>query len=277
MRFIYTDEAGTAANEPVTVVVSLIVNADTQWGPTVARVFEALKTVPEKFQRGFIFHATSVWADRKYRPDWSMNDRLAFLKRMMSIPRESGLPIAGLFYRDGVIDPRFHLAVLKMTREQYQHAHAFGSCMASADEYINTFAAPNEVPAIVAEDIPEMRSKLKEATARLRTGVVTLKNTRVTQQIKGDVVTGQRMVAMQIRRVIDDVHFAPKESAMILWLADAVAFGLRRYNANQSFGLDFAKAIIGPDIEPIKRVMDCAAGYMCSESPPEMPFAGRPM
>lgn len=31
MRFIYMDEAGTSAHEPVTVVVGVIIHADTQW------------------------------------------------------------------------------------------------------------------------------------------------------------------------------------------------------------------------------------------------------
>jgi hypothetical protein len=273
MRFIYTDEAGIAANEPVTVVVGLIVNADTQWVPTVGRIFEVLKSVPEKFRQDFIFHATSVWADHKYRPDWSMNGRVEFLKRMMSIPRESGLPIAyGLFYRDGTLNPDVNLTELKMTREQYQHVHAFEACMASADEYVNTFAAQNEVAAIVAEDIPEMRQRLKEATTQLRTGGLTV-NARVTNQVQGTTVSSQRKVAMKIRRVIDDIHFAPKDSALILWLADAVAFGLRRHYAEQYLGVEFAKAIIGPGFDPIVREKDCACGYMCAERPPAASFS----
>lgn len=273
MRFIYTDEAGIGANEPVTVVIGLIVNADTQWVPTVGKIFEVLETVPERLREGFVFHATEVWS-AKYKADWSMEDRFAFLKRMMSIPRESGLPLAyGLFYRDGTINPDVNLTELKMTREQYQHVHAFEACMASADEYINTFAAPNEVAAIVAEDIPEMRTRLKEATARLRTGGLTV-NALVTNQVQGRTVSSQRKVAMQIRRVVDDIHFAPKDSALILWLADAVAYGLRRHYANLPLGVDFAKAIIGPGLDPVVREKDCACGYMCSETPPAFPFVG---
>jgi hypothetical protein len=86
--------------------------------------------------------------------------------------------------------------------------------------------------------------------------------------------SSERPVAMQIRRVVDDIHFAPKDSALILWLADAVAYGLRRRYAKQSFGIDFAQAVIGPGLDPIVRVKDCAAGYMCPEVPPARPFAG---
>jgi hypothetical protein len=275
MRFIYTDEAGIAANEPVTVVVGIIVNADTQWVPTVGRIFEVLKMVPEKFRDEFVFHATSIWADHKYRPNWSFEARLEFLKRMMSIPRESGLPITyGMFYRDGTINPDVNLTELKMTREQYQHVHAFEACMASADDYINTYAAVNEISVIVAEDIPEMRQRLREATIQLRTGGLTIKKALVTRQVQGKTVsTSARPAAMQIRRVVDDIHFSPKVSALILWVADAVAYGLRRYYATLPFGVDFAQAIMGPTFDPIAREKDCAAGYMCNDPPTENPFA----
>lgn len=273
MRFIYTDEAGIAANEPVTVVVGLIVNADTQWRPTVDRVFQALEAVPERLRDGFIFHATEVWS-AKYKADWSMEDRFAFLKKMMGIPRDSGLAIAyGLFYRDGSVTSEANLTTLKMTREQYQHAYAFGMCMASADDYISTFAAPNEVAAIVAEDIPEMRRNLKDATTRLRTGTVSIHNSLITQQVVGQQPASKLLtLQMRIRRVVDDIHFAPKESAVILWLADAVAYGLRRYHANQSLGIDFAKAIVGPEFQPVARTKHCACGYMCNERPQAFPF-----
>lgn len=269
MRLIYTDEAGTGANEPVTVVVGLIVNVDSQWVPTVGRIFDALKMVPEKLRGGFIFHATEVWS-AKYKADWSMEERFAFLKRIMEIPRESGLAIAqGRFYRDGTINPDANLPALNMRPEQYQHMHAFEACMASADDYITTFAASNELAAIVAEDIPEMRRILREATTQLRTGRLVIKSALVTNLLRGKLLsTQQRPVAMQIRRVIDDIHFAPKDSAMILWLADAVAYGLRRYYAEQPFGIDFARAIIGPDAGPAVRDRDCGSGYMCNETPP---------
>ena len=74
----------------------------------------------------------------------------------------------------------------------------------------------------------------------------------------------QETVVVDIRRVVDDIHFAPPKSAPILWLADAVAFGLRRYWADLSLGDDFANAISGPDIEPpLKRIGEgCVSGYM---------------
>jgi hypothetical protein len=116
VRFIYTDEAGTSASEPVTIVVALIVHADLQWAPAVARINAVLDTVPEKYRGDFVFHAKTVRGDQKYRPDWSKEARVTFLSEMMAVARASGVAIAyGLFYRDGAVEQR---SLGNMTKEE---------------------------------------------------------------------------------------------------------------------------------------------------------------
>jgi hypothetical protein len=82
LRFIYTDEAGTSSREPVVVMVGLIVHADVQLRPAEQLVQQLHATVPEKFRDGFISHATAVWGNKKYRPEWGREERLEFLCRM---------------------------------------------------------------------------------------------------------------------------------------------------------------------------------------------------
>jgi hypothetical protein len=80
MRFVYVDEAGTSAEEPVTVVVGVIAHADKQVMFAEGAINEVLGAVPPKFKDGFVFHAKDVWGNERYRSDWSMADRLVFLK-----------------------------------------------------------------------------------------------------------------------------------------------------------------------------------------------------
>jgi hypothetical protein len=271
VRFIYTDEAGTSANEPATVVVGLVVHADKQLLPAIEAVEQVLTLIPEKYREGFVFHATAIWNSPRYRPDWSMEDRKAFLMAMMAVPRACGIAISyGIFYRDGQIDPKTNLD--GMTAVQYQHAHAFGSCMACADEYISKFAAPEEVATIVAEDIPEMRKRLEQTVRHLRMGIMRIQNALVTYDVAGKSTQQKQPVNLRVRKVIHNIHFTPKDSAHLLWATDAVAFGLRRYYSNQSQGLDFGRAVIGPDIGPPARNLDCACGYLCCETPDAVPF-----
>jgi hypothetical protein len=67
VRFIYTDEAGTSAKEPVTVVIGLVVNPDTQLLPATSEVDKIFATVPPQCRKTFEFHATSIWGNKKYR------------------------------------------------------------------------------------------------------------------------------------------------------------------------------------------------------------------
>jgi hypothetical protein len=77
VRFVYTDEAGTSANEPTTIVVGLIVDADNQLMTAEAAINEILGAVLSKFREKFIFHATDVWGSEKYREEWTVPIRLA--------------------------------------------------------------------------------------------------------------------------------------------------------------------------------------------------------
>src|SRR5205809_1008760 len=80
VRFVFMDEAGTSAHEPVTVVVGLIADADKHVVSAEAAVLEALGAVPAQFKDGFVWHATQVFGDAKFQDDWSLTDRLRLLK-----------------------------------------------------------------------------------------------------------------------------------------------------------------------------------------------------
>jgi hypothetical protein len=104
VRYIFMDEAGTSAREPVTVVVGLIAHADEHVLSAEAAVIEALGAVPEALRKNFVFHATEVYGDKKYQDGrWSLTDRLDLLYTMMAIPRRIGMAICvGTMWRGAV-------------------------------------------------------------------------------------------------------------------------------------------------------------------------------
>ncbi|MGX4773891.1 hypothetical protein ACWAUC_29290 [Bradyrhizobium guangdongense] len=71
MRYIYMDEAGTSAKEPVSVVVGIILHADRQYVNAEARLDEALKLVPTELQdwsgpgSGGLF----FWHPKRFKPN----------------------------------------------------------------------------------------------------------------------------------------------------------------------------------------------------------------
>lgn len=215
MRFVYMDEAGTSANEPITMVVGLIVNADAQLMDAEAAIREVLDGVPKVYRDGFVFHADSVWNNPKYRPEWAMADRLALLKRMMGLPRRLQIPIAyGMVRRSASSEP-----VGKLSAAQYHHVQAFGFCVARADKHIREYAGPKEIGSIVVEDVPEMRRFL---------------NGYIKQESE-----------FRVSRIRKSVLFVEKDEDPLTQLSDAIAFGMRRYHSELEFGTEFATAIWG--------------------------------
>jgi hypothetical protein len=239
------DEAGTSASEPVSIVVGLIVNADEQLMFTEAAINEALGAVPEKFSNGFIFHAKDVWGSPEYRDEWRMSDRLALLTNMMMLPRRLKISVSlGMVRREAPL-PDNIAQDGKMTAEQYHHWMAFTLCVGTADLYIREHADPREVASIVAEDVPEMRKFLRNVPKILRIMPPTLPGGMVpskTDREKGYVAQRSEM---RVSRIRPSVHFAGKRDESLLQLADACAFGFRRYFSGQDFGADFVKSIIG--------------------------------
>jgi Protein of unknown function (DUF3800) len=246
VRFVYMDEAGTSAVEPVTIVVGLIVNADKQIMFAEDAITEAMGAVPEEFKKGFIFHAKNIWGDQIYRERWSMADRLGLLRTMMGLPRKLEIPIAFAMQRRELQYAKEMYEEFSLTLPQWQHIMAFQACVSKADKYIRKHAGAREIGSIVAEDVPEMRRFLKLAPGILRDNPTVLHPDMVTptpeERRLGYV---KQELDFRVTRIRRAVHFVEKQDDPLLQLADAVAFGFRRFFSNQEFGEDFVEKILG--------------------------------
>lgn len=248
VRFVYMDEAGTSAEEPVTVVVGLIIHADRQSMFAEAAIREVLGAVPEQFSKGFVFHATDVWGNPQYRDTWSMADRMALLRAMMSLPKRIGIPISFGVVRRSSDDGVDH-AKLGMTKPQWQHNSAFITCIAAADKYIRTHADLTEVGTVVAEDVPEMRKFLKLAPQVLRNAPITLAPEHlIPSKLERELGYSVTERDFRVTRIRNSIHFVEKRDDPLLQLADACAFGLRRFLSDQSFGTEFMQWILDKDL-----------------------------
>ena len=239
VRFIYVDEAGISANEPVTVVVGLIIHADTQWRLSEAKVREVLEAVPDCFRQNFIFHAKTVWGSKIYREKWNMKDRLAFLREMMSIPYQLNIPIALSIGRRNAEIPH----PKGLAKEKFQHAMAFVYCMAKADAYLKRYGEPGEVATIVAEDVPNLRRFFRALLPFIRDRSSWLDSLTFK---KGEMLNAEDLdPSWKISRIIDTVHFTEKAHAPLLQIADACAYGFRRFFSGQTYGMHFVSSILG--------------------------------
>lgn len=245
MRFIYMDEAGISAPEKATVVAGVVVHADRQWIPTVRAIAETESDVPENLREGFIFHATKIWNSQKYRNGWTEEQRLAFLLKVMAIPRKMRLGIVwGVEKRSdpNVIETS---ARADLAKEKVQHFRAFANCLACADEYIRE-RCTGEIAVAVAEDNFEMRKELREAMAYVRAGRFSVTSLPLDKPLDSDESRAlSKRRELRLTRVVDKLHFAAKNEAPLLVLADACAFGVRRYVLGLKYGADMAAAVFG--------------------------------
>jgi hypothetical protein len=135
---------------------------------------------------------------------------------------------------------------LGITNAQMQHIMAFNNCIARADKYIRENAGLREVGSVVAEDVPEMRRFLKIAPKVVKmTPLITPPGGLIATESerKPGYITQQS--EQRVTRIRNSVHFVEKTDDPLLQLADACAFGFRRFFSNQEFGREFCEAIVG--------------------------------
>jgi len=109
-----------------------------------------------------------------------------------------------------------------------------------ASAFVRRFAA-NEVMTIVAEDVPELRRWLKRAITGGQKHGLRVVPPEHQLQTRAQVTAGQAAEAklVGLSHIVDVVHFVEKQDAPLLQLADACAFGFRRFFAEQSGGDEF--------------------------------------
>lgn len=245
MRYIYIDEAGIDPKEPVTIVAGIIVDADHQWRSAEKALKELLDAVPDEIRPGFIFHAKAVSNGYKWRETWSEDARAAFLHEMMALPRKLKIPISlGMIRRTMPVNNDHK----KLSAAQWQHVFAFYLCVNQADQYIRDYGEVDEVATVIAEDndISRILRLSIKAIAPIRFSADKI---NLTQQERATGVIEQPLFYM-IKRVVDGVHFVGKEDGPLLQLADACAFGFRRYFSGQSHGDEYLRSILGTDLVP---------------------------
>jgi hypothetical protein len=247
MRYVFIDEAGISANEPTSVVVGIIVHADKQCAPAEAAVNKALDLIPEhKRAECSVFTAKRIWGDEKLRDNWSLDERMHLLTEMMAIPRNMNLALAIGACRRTTQLPEAMLKDRGITLVQAHHGIAFQECISRADRWINKYARYNEVATVIAEDVPESKRLLRHlAKYLLKTGYnIPKDDVRLVHHGK-PMLNVEEFRARKVSRIRLPIHFVEKHDEALLQIADACAFGFRRFLPQQSRGQDFANAMFG--------------------------------
>lgn len=248
LRYIYLDEAGTSASEPVSVVVGVIVDADKHWRLAQEKVNELLaKYVPPSLKGSFVFHAKSVWGDKSLRDSWPLEDRIALLCEIMAIPRELRMAVSV-----GVVQramPHIDNGNGTFSKAEMHHLMAFCLCVSDADSWLRNNAGQSEVATLICEDVPRMRRFLRLGLQFLKVNPWYLKESKIVSPEEGrNIEANQKDYIIKVERIIDTVHFVEKADGPLLQIADACAFAFRRCLAGQSYGDIFLQVVTGGPI-----------------------------
>jgi hypothetical protein len=253
MRLIFTDEAGTAENEPVVVVAAVVV----QEGGEVALLESELarviaEKVPEQHREGFYIHATDIFQGSKgLREGWPILDRMDFLKEVGCLPFVHDIPVAVSYAskRDfsKMLKKEWKPGKPKFTSNQYNHFMMFGICMDMADLFLRKHLKGSEEGKVFAEKLSEMQTTLR------RYGL-TLRDMKLEGPADGQIRDlAQRRMGDQpehfthhIEHIVGEPEFYAKGEQSILQIADVIAFSFRRFASKQKHGDELVEAILGP-------------------------------
>jgi hypothetical protein len=248
VRYVFIDEAGTSKKEPISVVVGIIIHADNQCGPAEKAVANALELIPHGLREACpVFHAKKIWGDEKLRENWPLNERKNLLCAMMSIPRQLNLALAiGACLRTTEL-PNDVIQGRGISLVQAHHAIAFQECIARADSWIIKYARPNEVATVIAEDVPESKRLLRHVAKWLVSPGYSIPKSdiRLVHPVEKPLLNEDEFRTRRVSRIRMPIHFVEKPDEPLLQIADACAFGFRRFFSEQAHGQDFAASIFG--------------------------------
>jgi Protein of unknown function (DUF3800) len=265
VRIIYLDEAGTSSQEPVRIVAAVIVDSARQWRVVQRAIRQTIiKHVPKDRLESFTFHATKIFSGGDTDIGWSLLDRRCFLEEFISIPRRFKLPIAIGICRQNAdaFNHQREVSPTELTQTQMEHAIAFLGCLSAADRWLRLNTPEDEVAMAVAEDVNGMRSILGKVKWALVGGMgfhVDPEEFASTSPNAGPEML-ENGFDFKIEKIVDDVHFTPKTGSIMLQLADAVAFAVRRALSSPKHGDELSRALLGYPLPVAQYSGDFASG-----------------
>jgi hypothetical protein len=222
-RCIYLDESGTCSEQTL-VVAGVIINIDAQY----EAIAEQLRGIARKYVpslkehevRGFIFHAKDLFHGtgrtlfdrRKFDIDRSREA----LKELLAIPSKFHLPTPFGFIKQQQLPPKTQRARDLIA---INHSIAFSRCVVEAERYMRR--QPSELAMVIAENNDQTKEILKIGYEMLQ-GI-----SEPTDLELWSVAYAGMKDFLPIKKIVHESHFADKNGAYLLQIADACAFIIR--------------------------------------------------
>jgi hypothetical protein len=230
-------------------MAAVVVHCDTQVIPARQAIERAMSKVPQaarnkyeaKYHEGFVYHTTDL-VGRFYEGVWDFDERVALIHEMMGIRRDLGIPAVFGFMRKAEISPTVDMEGLNL--DQFAQMASFGLCINAVGVYLRKRGVPNELGMVIAEKSDKIEQSLQRSLKMLKS--------RSSAEIAVELRAMNRNSAPEplpfhAREILGPINFASKDEDALLWLADACAFGFRRFISRLKYGEDYGSTILGED------------------------------
>jgi hypothetical protein len=226
MHVAYLDEAGIGSvdHEPV-VVAGVIIHAAAQWKTAERRLKEiADKYILDADRKDFVaFHAKDIWHESPKFPRDRYNGetRENILQELCSLIGDLDLTVVfGALEKKDLSDSEPYKNLNRHDLAIMLQAMASTMCTLAIETYMRTHHAVDELVMIVYENNDNAKALVRALHNLLR---------GPQDPLAGSIQEAAEWAQVTpLKRVIDTAHFANKEDASILQLADLCAFILRR-------------------------------------------------
>lgn len=246
MRSVYLDESGISANESIVVVAGVVVDADRQWLALRQYIDGLIKDyVPPEHQDGIVFHATDLFHGsgpvfgRHIYPAERAHE---VLRHLLKAPEIFDLPVVFGHLQKRI--PPEGLSRKELRAEKARnHAVAFSLCATAAEKYMRQYSDPNEIATLTVENNTETQQAVRNIMGILRGQNLDSGGAREFFNLVANTAED----CLPITRIVDSVNFQFKNDAILLQLADACAFAIRRYFEGKPTSEKFFSALAGRD------------------------------
>lgn len=226
VRFVYMDETGTNKTDTHTVVVGLVVHADSQLIPIETAVDEVISDyIPEGDREDFFARGSDIYGGNGYfkgksdeGQEYPFGRRLQMLCDLASLVSEYGLTVLqGHIAMTPLRDDADYQELSPMDAATARVMLAHSGCVLSVEAIMRAWY-PDEVAQLVVEDSGEMHRHIKNMNVLMRSSRA--------KEFLG-LAEEASFDLLPLRKIVNNVHFSGKRDSRALQLADVCAYLVR--------------------------------------------------
>jgi hypothetical protein len=234
-HFVYLDEAGINAGDPIAVVAGVCVDADRQLMNVQRHMLEIANVMipkpwpePMAISAKALFHGSKPFEDEQ---KWPREKRFEILHAILRVPKLERLTVVMGWCRN---IPEEDIGKTGREAMSERHGRAFTVCAIVTEQFMRTEMKPRKLATMILENQTDTKSAIRSMQRIMRTRYIL------------DSLSTEYHRFLPLTRIVEDPLFVEKEASLVLPVADACAFALARYLSKRSHADALIAELLGP-------------------------------